>query len=214
MTEIQNAEGATPDLGRRSVLKGAAWSVPVIAAAVATPLAAATTGARLDLNAGCFQVLGVGLLPGFSVVNTGTASYDASAPGNTITVVETIDLSAITTPGLDILGGTVRTALWAILLVEGILSGASAGVSRGNWVSGGGLVPKTYSRTVTITGTIAAGDSKVWGNAFDITRILNVLESFGLAAIKRSAVITAPTGNPPVVDAGPSDLSYSLLGGC
>ncbi|WP_226531554.1 hypothetical protein [Microbacterium paraoxydans] len=33
-------------VGRRTLLAGAAWSVPVIAAAVGTPLAAASTGAR------------------------------------------------------------------------------------------------------------------------------------------------------------------------
>lgn len=39
----------TPDasgLGRRSVLKGAVWSIPVIAAAVGTPLTAASAAAR------------------------------------------------------------------------------------------------------------------------------------------------------------------------
>lgn len=36
-------------LDRRTVLKGAAWSVPVIAAAVATPMAAATTVGQDDL---------------------------------------------------------------------------------------------------------------------------------------------------------------------
>ncbi|MDQ0644630.1 hypothetical protein [Microbacterium murale] len=41
----------TNGIGRRTVLTAAAWSVPVIAVAVATPLAAASTAA-LDVNLG------------------------------------------------------------------------------------------------------------------------------------------------------------------
>ena len=207
MTEVNKKS-----LDRRSIVKGAAWSAPVLAATIATPLAAASTQARLDLNAACVQVAGISLLPGFNVTNVGTETYNPANDG-TITVIETIDLSNITTPGFDILGSTVRTALWAILLAEGILSGASQGVSRGSWVSGGGLVPTVYTRTVTITGPIAPGANLAWGNAFDISRILNVLESFGLQAIKHSAVMTAPTG-AVVADAGPSELSFNLIGGC
>lgn len=211
MSEIESTEAGSRELGRRSVIKGAAWSVPVIAAAVAAPGAAATTPgvAGLDLNAGCVQILGLQLLPGFSVANTGTGAYSG-----TITITETIDLSAITTPFGDILGSGVRAALWLILLTEGILSGASAGVSKGNWVSGGGIVPKTYSRTVTYSGTLAASASIAWGTLFDITAITNALQSFGLEAIKRTARITSPTGNPPVVDAGPRQLDYNIVGGC
>ena len=61
--EIQKNSGFT----RRTVVKGAAWSVPVIAAAVATPLAAASTvdvGAfALDGSCGVLGVLG----PGFTL---------------------------------------------------------------------------------------------------------------------------------------------------
>lgn len=40
--EITSADDAKRELGRRSVLKGAAWSVPVIAAVAVAPLAAAS----------------------------------------------------------------------------------------------------------------------------------------------------------------------------
>ena len=61
MSEIKKIE-------RRTVLKGAAWSVPVIAVAAATPLAAASTATAVN----GFQVNGVcGLLgavaPGFNI---------------------------------------------------------------------------------------------------------------------------------------------------
>jgi len=39
-----------PDIGRRTLLKASAWGVPVIAAAVATPLAAASTPTDYELR--------------------------------------------------------------------------------------------------------------------------------------------------------------------
>lgn len=213
MSEENTNEGRRID--RRTVVKGAAWSVPVIAAAAAVPMAAASGTpqvASLDIDAGCIQVAGLQVLPGFSVKNKGGAAYQGAVSGP-ISVVETIDLSAITTPLGDILGSTVRTALWAILLTEGILSGATAGVVRGSWQSGGGLVPKVYTRTVSYAGDIAAGGQIAWGTLFDLTKIISVLDIFGLETIKRSARITTPTGTV-VADAGPSVLDWNLVGGC
>ncbi|MDQ0643995.1 hypothetical protein [Microbacterium murale] len=47
-TDITTSD--TPGVARRTVLKASAWSVPVIAAAVATPLAAASTAVDLQLR--------------------------------------------------------------------------------------------------------------------------------------------------------------------
>lgn len=232
MTEIEMNEGASRGLDRRTIIKGAAWSVPVVAAAVATPFAAATTqGGLLDLNAGCIQVAGVSLFPGFSVNNVGTDPYSG-----TITVVETIDLSNIALdpaglfpPRFDnagALSSTARGTLWALLLIEGIASGSSAGVSASPWtisqqgptipILGGRYTPLAYSRTITINTSIAAGNRAFWGNLLDVAGLLNTLAGLGIGSelVVRSATITSPTGNPPVVDAGPSTLDWSLLGGC
>lgn len=46
MSEIET----TKQVGRRTVLKGAAWSVPVVAAAVATPFASASVNQQLDVG--------------------------------------------------------------------------------------------------------------------------------------------------------------------
>ncbi|MCK2035923.1 hypothetical protein KZC51_07220 [Microbacterium sp. SSW1-49] len=77
--EIQKEKG----FSRRTVVKGAAWSVPVIAAAVATPLAAASVAdVGAFTTAGTCGVLGV-LGPGFTL----TASATAPLPiGTTITI--------------------------------------------------------------------------------------------------------------------------------
>ena len=77
--EIQKNSG----FSRRTVVKGAAWSVPVIAAAVATPLAAASNvevGAfALDGSCGVLGVLG----PGFTLEASAT---EALPVGTTITI--------------------------------------------------------------------------------------------------------------------------------
>lgn len=73
-------------VSRRALVKGAAWSVPVIAVAAATPLAAASTATNVGnfaLNGTC-GVLGI-LGPGFTL----TAGNVALPTGTIITVTGT-----------------------------------------------------------------------------------------------------------------------------
>lgn len=105
--EIQKEKG----FSRRTVVKGAAWSVPVIAAAVATPLAAAS-----DVDLGAFTTAGTcGVLgvigPGFTL----TASATAPLPiGTTVTItgggVANIGVFSVTggTADVSVLSGTSR----------------------------------------------------------------------------------------------------------
>ncbi|MFJ2550872.1 hypothetical protein [Microbacterium sp. NPDC087591] len=105
--EIQKEKG----FSRRTVVKGAAWSVPVIAAAVATPLAAASTAdVGAFTTAGTCGILGV-LGPGFTL----TASATAPLPvGTTITItgsgVANIGVFSVTggTASVSVLSGTSR----------------------------------------------------------------------------------------------------------
>ncbi|MFB7843208.1 hypothetical protein [Microbacterium sp. NPDC056052] len=66
----------TKNVQRRTVLKGAAWSVPVVAAAAATPFAAASTinGFSVDGNCGLLGALGAGftVTAGSSPIPAGT----------------------------------------------------------------------------------------------------------------------------------------------
>lgn len=76
--EIQKNKGVS----RRTLVKGAAWSVPVIAAAVATPLAAASG----DVEVGAFTVNGDCGVLGLGLLATGveiTASPTAPLPAGT-----------------------------------------------------------------------------------------------------------------------------------
>lgn len=107
--EIQQEKG----FSRRTIVKGAAWSVPVIAAAVATPLAAASTG---DVELGAFTTAGtcgvLGVLgPGFTLTASGTAPLPV---GTTITItgsgVANIGVFSVTggTASVAVLSGTSR----------------------------------------------------------------------------------------------------------
>lgn len=62
-----------PSTGRRTLLKGAAWSVPVVAASAVVPARASATPTlgSVTLSSGCLAgVVGLNLLPGFLVAET------------------------------------------------------------------------------------------------------------------------------------------------
>ncbi|MGN7977313.1 hypothetical protein ACTJJ4_07035 [Microbacterium sp. 22195] len=202
--------GAPRAIDRRTVVKGAAWSVPAIAAAVAMPLASAsgeTKTPALRIYADCLlNALDVKIGQGFYVENAGTGDY----AGN-ITVVETITLSGAAAAPL------VRDAVWLILLVQGVLGGNTAGVTRGNWGvvnSGNGITTPFKSvatRTVTISGPLAAGETRSWGILANVASgVINALGLLGLAGLQQSASITVPTGNPPVTKASDT-MNWELL---
>lgn len=83
----------TTDVTRRTLIRAAAWSVPVVAVAVATPLAAASRRADLGVEMAPASVDGSTFTwPGAVVANTGTAP---------LTVTWSIEV----TPALESLGG-------------------------------------------------------------------------------------------------------------
>jgi len=119
--EIKQDKG----ISRRTIVKGAAWSVPVIAAAVATPLAAASG----DIEVGAFALNGTcGVLgvvgPGFTL----TAGPTTPLPvGTTVTVTGTgvanIGVFSVTggTANVNVLSGTSRQ----ITLTSALPAGAT-----------------------------------------------------------------------------------------
>jgi hypothetical protein len=106
--EIQKNKG----ISRRTIVKGAAWSVPVIAAAVATPLAAASV-LNDDLVPALSGplTLNLGFLASVTTVNTLTITNngtDASPAGATAVVQYNpglLSLNIATVAGVDV-GGT------------------------------------------------------------------------------------------------------------
>lgn len=65
------------EISRRSVVRGAMWSVPVVAAAAAVPMAAASgDGPVLMLRSGCVAAVGGGYLgAGVELQNVGSTSF-------------------------------------------------------------------------------------------------------------------------------------------
>lgn len=143
--EIEGAEAAR--LTRRNVVKGAAWSIPVIAAAVATPLAAASVTPPANsanvqvptgVPAGNFEDITItGRLTGQGApVNAplpdGTVvTFTASDPGAVISVAGSAGIADIVGPS----GG-----VWTVVLSPGVTT-VSATVA--------------FDRPVTITVIVA-----------------------------------------------------------
>lgn len=124
------------DVSRRTLVKGAAWSVPIIAAAVATPLAAASftdVGAfALRGNCGVLGVLG----PGFTLQAGPTAPLPV---GTTVTIVG----SGIANIGaFGATGGTANIA---------VLSGTSRLITLTAELPAGATIAFRTTLSITVT---------------------------------------------------------------
>jgi hypothetical protein len=135
--EIQKNSG----FSRRTVVKGAAWSVPVIAAAVATPLAAASVvdvGAfELDGSCGVLGVLG----PGFTL----QASATEALPVGTII---NITGSGIANIGVfSVTGGTANV---------NVVSPTSRTITLTSAVPAGGTIAFRTTLSISVAFTLNA----------------------------------------------------------
>lgn len=163
-------------LSRRTVVQGAAWSVPVIAAAVATPLAAASgTPWNVRITSDCvLDVGGTGMLaPGFRVVadsptdpipavlpvtETASGTWSMTLPAPIIPLVGTVDPTLV--PGAELAFGAFSlgyaSAIVAAVLVPAALAANGPKVSGDLWVTpsnlGDYLSPPTFTRSYSGSG--------------------------------------------------------------
>jgi len=202
---MQSEEKKTSGIDRRAVLKGAAWAVPAIAVATAAPSASASTGG-LKISSGCNPVNGT-VAPSFLVTNTDNQPYLG-----TITIVETINLS--TSQATD----DQRAAFWTGLgASNGSTTVKDSNVTVSPWVGGTGTnwskgngggnkdTYKTATRTITITGPLAAGAAKGWGQTFAST-------PQGVSGSTWTAQITSPTGAAVLVPS--ASMDFNIITGC
>ncbi|ALJ19974.1 hypothetical protein [Microbacterium sp. No. 7] len=168
---------ASPSAGmpRRSLVKGAAWSLPVIAAAVASPVAAATATTPWDVSIGGGCVLdfaGSGnLFPGFTV----SAQCGTTVPDSPLLISETaVGTWTYTLPAPTVLGSTIpadaaialatplfatyslayATAIVASVAAQAGLSGRGPGVTGPNWLTPLSVADfLTFNTTTTYSGT-------------------------------------------------------------
>lgn len=191
MTENHTNDIAGRELGRRSVIKGAAWSVPVIAAAVATPFAAATgvTG-NVTVTGGCLPLLGA-LAGGHQITNNSN-------------VPVTLNLTQVLTSNVPVLAGGAVTAI------------ANLGTFSLGWQdlgpgepslfglpTGSGLTTRSMSRTWTVT--LQPGQTST------VYKLLGVLSNIlGTTTSTLSASVTSAPAVP--VQGSPAVLS-AVVGG-
>jgi len=92
-------QGTSTAVTRRTLVRAAAWSVPVIAVAVATPLAAASRRAEFAVDMAQASVVGASFTwPGALIENTGTTPL-------------TLTWSIEVTPTLESLSGPLTGAI-------------------------------------------------------------------------------------------------------
>ena len=106
----------TRDLSRRTLVKGAAWSVPVVAVAIATPLAAASatpaatfwaTGATVSVVSGNvtnFTVEGSDANGNLALLPAGTSVMIVPDPGVTLQIVNATGIVVTMNPDGSITG--------------------------------------------------------------------------------------------------------------
>ncbi|WP_148043251.1 hypothetical protein [Flexivirga caeni] len=149
---MTNQQTPGSKISRRTVAKGAAWSVPVIATAAAAPSASASTtdlGAlQLDGTCGTLGVLG----PGFTL----TASSKAAIPAGTVinitgSGVANIGVFSITggTASVSVLSSTSRSITLAAALPAGATLAArtTLSISVAFTLSASLTLPDDYTAT-------------------------------------------------------------------
>lgn len=175
--QANGPQGDGRSFKRRTVVKAAAWSVPVIAAAVATPLAAASVLDPWNVRISGDCVLdagGTGLLaPGFRVVadsptepipavltitETATGTWSMTLPAPSVPLVGTVDPTLV--PGADLAFGgfslAYASAIVAAVLVPAALAANGPKVGGDLWVTPSNLLdylsPPTFTRTYSGSG--------------------------------------------------------------
>lgn len=229
---------ANTGMDRRTVVKGAAWSVPVLAAAAATPLAAATVTWNAELTGGCFAGLGgVGLVPSFRVKETLgqnttlpqviTETYFREFRGAALAS----ELAAQRRGELIVAGVLVE---WNLFRVNTLLQGKnSSKIELDDWptfdedditihIEESGDSPTLYTptvrfvarRNVTVTGLLAS-EEVAWGYAASVLAGGAVIEVAGVqVAVGEPAQLSAMMISGTGVTTGDETASLVGLLGC
>lgn len=183
-----NADNGSPELpskaparaggiDRRTIVKGAAWSLPVIAIAVGAPAQAASGDTwNIKLAGGCLVgVAGVGLLPGYSIKET----LNHTPTVNPLTFIETFTTTipiswvgglghVVSRTAALTLAATTYATVGTLFLLVGSIGGKSGNVSIGSFPS---AIGATGSETVLTGTTTGAGTSII---TYTATRTVSV----------------------------------------
>ncbi|OJU40405.1 MAG: hypothetical protein BGN97_11220 [Microbacterium sp. 69-10] len=167
------------NVSRRTLVKGAAWSLPVVAVAAATPLAAASTSnANVDWtgnNSGLLQLDLLdegGVITAAAVVTVPDEYTITNGTGAISNEVATVTIAVGTPSGINISLGHVRG--FGVVSVDGI---ATSDAERNvNYASAFGFPTTTWTgtRTVNIASNGSLVVPVVFGLAGESTSLLDV----------------------------------------
>ncbi|MCI9872592.1 hypothetical protein [Arthrobacter humicola] len=207
MSEIKSLAAPKASFDRRAVVKGAAWSLPVIAAAIAAPAAAASTpqptlSAGLVLGTTAPTVIGTRLMhgtgpKGFAVATTGAAVAGA------ISVVIAIEPDA-----------AAKTAGIGLAVTASALppSGQSSPYDFVYTRTGTSTVPKDAVLSYTVTVTVTVVESATKKTVLPAMVFVASLKPVLSASIVPSTADPIVTGTPAVLGTGPKGFSVSTTG--
>lgn len=208
MTDDQN----TKHLSRRTMVKGAAWSVPVLATAVAVPMASASTAnATLQWDGTTSTLANIGVLDGSGTV---TASILPTFPNN---VVLQNGAGAIAGPITGTISVTWASGLPVSLLSSKVAAGFGVSSLPGATLGARTVTPRTIlnlgiatlgveetSQPFTLdAASVASNAQEILGQAvFGITKrnsgvSLNVLMTFNVTVTLADST-GAAIGSPAV----------------
>lgn len=170
---------APSGFSRRTLVKGAAWSLPVIAVAAATPLASASTVTwNATVTSFCSNDYDISVLTG--IVGAGLVGTVETALGLLgITAGATRGFTVTATTG-DIPAGTqyLLTDPNGLLTISGLESVIGAGVA--------GVVASGADYLITLTNPITNGNSFTV-NVYDAIINVGALSSFSLTQVQADA---------------------------
>lgn len=195
-------------ISRRTVVKGAAWSVPVIAAAVATPLASASVAPfNATVTAFCDNDYDISVLQG--IVGSGLVGVVQGALGVLgLTPGATRGFTVTATTG-TIPAGTqyLLTDPNALLTLSGLQSVIGAGVA--------GIVSTEGGYLITLAAPIAEGGSFTV-NVYDAIVNVGALSSFTLSQVQTDSNVadnSATTGSLAAVAVNLGSLGIPFVSG-
>nr|WP_315268852.1 hypothetical protein [Microbacterium lemovicicum] len=208
MTDLdtRNPADAARGLSRRSVMKGAAWSVPVIVASAAVPMAVASVGNLSASWSGQTTLLTVGVVDSASTVTAGVAISvptqltltNGSGPINGQSASVTITVQQAS--GLNVALGRVKG------FGVRTFNGSTGGTRTVNYANNAGYPVTTFTSTVPVTLLSAASlnipvEFGIAGNRTSLVNIgvlttfsVNTTVTIGGSTVTASSLISVPVG--------------------
>lgn len=174
LTSDQNSALTPPGLPRRTILQGAAWTIPAIALATVAPAASASTAAVLTFNQASYSGTACGTITGAYVTVT-VGGVPTAGRSVTTTLSDGYTFADGTTTNTQVSDTSGRVNLPAIGVGAGAGTGSITGLSGSSVATSaisagpdaGGVAWNAQGTTATpVPGSTPAGSKAIGFNAF------------------------------------------------